>query len=173
MSMIITTARADILDYLKGYPGTVTEVAQALGIPRANVNERISWLNSAGLLRCTGHGERTQGGGGPAPRAYQTSNTGVALMNMIYAMPKKRRYLVINDEVLALAVAGQITQALWRSRSLRAPKGFAMMDSKKVSAIASKGGITGHALGVAHEFTKQEAKEAGRKGGLANRRSAA
>ena len=33
--------------------------------------------------------------------------------------------------------------------------------------IASKGGRTAHKLGVAHEFTKEEASEAGKKGGRA------
>ncbi len=39
------------------------------------------------------------------------------------------------------------------------------MDSKKQKAIASKGGIAAHERGTAHQFTANEAKEAGKKGG--------
>ena len=44
-------------------------------------------------------------------------------------------------------------------------KGFASMDREKQRAIASKGGKTSHAKGRAHEFTSDEAREAGKKGG--------
>ncbi len=43
--------------------------------------------------------------------------------------------------------------------------GFAAMDPEKQREIASKGGRTAHAKGSAHEFTPEEAREAGRKGG--------
>lgn len=46
-------------------------------------------------------------------------------------------------------------------------RGFASMTKDKQRAIASKGGITAHAKGTAHQWTKAEAAEAGRKGGLA------
>jgi general stress protein YciG len=44
-------------------------------------------------------------------------------------------------------------------------RGFASMDVSKRRAIASKGGKAAHALGSAHEFTVEEARVAGRKGG--------
>jgi general stress protein YciG len=44
-------------------------------------------------------------------------------------------------------------------------RGFAVMDREKQRAIASKGGRAAHAKGTAHEFTPEEAREAGRKGG--------
>src|SRR5438128_55279 len=44
-------------------------------------------------------------------------------------------------------------------------RGFAAMDNEKQREIASKGGRTAHAKGTAHEFTTEEAREAGRKGG--------
>lgn len=47
----------------------------------------------------------------------------------------------------------------------RGGRGFASMDSDKQRAIASKGGKAAHAKGTAHEFTPEEAREAGRKGG--------
>lgn len=39
------------------------------------------------------------------------------------------------------------------------------MDREKQRAIASKGGKAAHAKGTAHEFTPEEARRAGRKGG--------
>ena len=41
------------------------------------------------------------------------------------------------------------------------------MDKDKQRAIASKGGKAAHQLGVAHEWTRDTARIAGRKGGLA------
>ena len=46
-------------------------------------------------------------------------------------------------------------------------RGFAGMDPEKQREIASKGGRAAHAKGTAHEFTSDEAREAGRKGGQA------
>jgi general stress protein YciG len=46
-------------------------------------------------------------------------------------------------------------------------RGFAAMDRKLVSEIARKGGKAAHSAGTAHEFTSEEAREAGRKGGQA------
>jgi general stress protein YciG len=46
-------------------------------------------------------------------------------------------------------------------------RGFASMDSTKQREIASKGGRAAHAKGTAHEFTSDEARVAGRKGGEA------
>jgi general stress protein YciG len=47
----------------------------------------------------------------------------------------------------------------------RKPRGFAAMDRKLVSQIASKGGKAAHKAGTAHEFTSDEARVAGKKGG--------
>lgn len=46
-------------------------------------------------------------------------------------------------------------------------RGFASMDPSKQREIASKGGRAAHAKGTAHEFTSDEARVAGRKGGEA------
>lgn len=46
-----------------------------------------------------------------------------------------------------------------------ATRGFASMDAKKQREIASKGGKAAHAKGTAHEWSSNEAREAGRKGG--------
>jgi general stress protein YciG len=47
-------------------------------------------------------------------------------------------------------------------------RGFASMDRSKQKEIASKGGKAAHQKGTAHEWTSEEAREAGRKGGIAS-----
>ncbi len=44
------------------------------------------------------------------------------------------------------------------------------MDRGKQRDIASKGGKAAHQKGTAHEWTSDEAREAGRKGGMASHR---
>jgi len=51
-----------------------------------------------------------------------------------------------------------------------ADRGFASMDRQKQREIASKGGRVAHEKGTAHEWTKEEARAAGRKGGVASHR---
>lgn len=46
-------------------------------------------------------------------------------------------------------------------------RGFATMSGSKRSDIARMGGQAAHRKGTAHQFTTEEAKEAGRKGGKA------
>lgn len=53
------------------------------------------------------------------------------------------------------------------SARTRSNRGFASMDRSKQREIASKGGKAAHAKGTAHEFDSGEAREAGRKGGVA------
>jgi len=48
-------------------------------------------------------------------------------------------------------------------------RGFAAMDPKKQREIASKGGRAAHRHGTAHEWTSDEARQAGRKGGVSGR----
>lgn len=47
----------------------------------------------------------------------------------------------------------------------RKPRGFAGLDRDKLREIASMGGKAAHARGTAHEFTSEEARIAGHKGG--------
>ena len=47
-------------------------------------------------------------------------------------------------------------------------RGFASMDRAKQREIASKGGKAAHQKGTAHEWTSEEGRDAGRKGGLAS-----
>lgn len=55
-------------------------------------------------------------------------------------------------------------------RSGKSKRGFASMSADKQRQIASKGGRAAHAKGTAHEFTSEEARAAGRKGGIARQR---
>ena len=48
-------------------------------------------------------------------------------------------------------------------------RGFASMSPEKQREIASKGGRAAHQKGTAHEWSSDEAREAGRKGGMASR----
>jgi general stress protein YciG len=50
-------------------------------------------------------------------------------------------------------------------------RGFASMDREKHREIARKGGRAAHVQGTAHEWTVDEAREAGRKGGIAYQRN--
>lgn len=45
-------------------------------------------------------------------------------------------------------------------------RGFAAMDREKQREIARKGGKAAHEKGTAHQFSSDEAREAGRKGGI-------
>jgi general stress protein YciG len=60
---------------------------------------------------------------------------------------------------------------LWQEVSVdKEDRGFASMDRTKQREIASKGGKAAHQKGTAHEWTSEEAREAGRKGGMASHR---
>ena len=48
-------------------------------------------------------------------------------------------------------------------------RGFASMSPEKQREIASKGGRAAHQKGTAHEWTSDEARQAGRKGGQVSR----
>ena len=49
-------------------------------------------------------------------------------------------------------------------------RGFASMNPDQQREIASKGGRAAHVRGTAHEWTSDEARAAGRKGGAVSRR---
>lgn len=46
-------------------------------------------------------------------------------------------------------------------------RGFASMSKERRAEIASQGGKTAHAMGTAHQYTPDEARAAGKKGGRA------
>lgn len=53
------------------------------------------------------------------------------------------------------------------------PRGFAAMSIEKRKLISSKGGKAAHEMGVAHRFTSESGREAGKKGGESYRRRVA
>ena len=52
-----------------------------------------------------------------------------------------------------------------RSNGRKSSRGFAAMSPERQKQIASEGGRAAHRLGVAHEWSSEEARMAGRKGG--------
>ncbi|AUX43319.1 stress-induced protein [Sorangium cellulosum] len=52
-------------------------------------------------------------------------------------------------------------------QSSESKRGFAAMNAEQQRQIASQGGKAAHEKGTAHEFTSEEARAAGRKGGEA------
>ena len=52
-----------------------------------------------------------------------------------------------------------------QSRSNNSHRRFASMDKDRQREIASEGGKASHRNGSGHEFSSEEAREAGRKGG--------
>ncbi len=61
----------------------------------------------------------------------------------------------------------EVNASATTSDAPKKPRGFAAMDPTVVAAIARKGGRAAHASGRAHEFSADEARAAGKKGGLA------
>ena len=57
------------------------------------------------------------------------------------------------------------------STQKKSVRGFAAMDAEKQREIARKGGRAAHEQGVAHEWSSQEAREAGKKGGQSRGRT--
>jgi general stress protein YciG len=55
------------------------------------------------------------------------------------------------------------------SQQRKERRGFASMSPEKQREIASKGGRAAHEKGTAHEWTAEEARSAGRKGGQISR----
>lgn len=56
-----------------------------------------------------------------------------------------------------------------RNSNSNSKRGFAAMPQDQVRKIASKGGKAAHQKGTAHEWSSEEARNAGRKGGQASR----
>ena len=62
------------------------------------------------------------------------------------------------------------TNRMGGGKKARVERGFAAMDPKRQREIASEGGKAAHLSGNAHQFTSEEARAAGRKGGKASGR---
>jgi uncharacterized protein len=70
--------------------------------------------------------------------------------------------------------AGQISERIMNDAAKqpgerKERRGFASMSPEKQREIASKGGRAAHQKGTAHEWTSEEARSAGRKGGQISR----
>jgi uncharacterized protein len=73
----------------------------------------------------------------------------------------------VNEDMRAAAnETGSAGEAPVRRKERR---GFASMSPEKQREIASKGGRAAHLKGTAHEWTSEEARSAGRKGGMISR----
>lgn len=68
------------------------------------------------------------------------------------------------------AVRPEHQGVIQEGRVAKEDRGFASMDRSKQREIASKGGKAAHQKGTAHEWTSEEAREAGRRGGMASHR---
>ncbi|HEX6544292.1 MAG TPA: KGG domain-containing protein [Ktedonobacterales bacterium] len=64
-----------------------------------------------------------------------------------------------------------MTQRAMTERRKGRGRGFASMDREKQREIASRGGRAAHEQGTAHEWTSEEARVAGRKGGSSSHNS--
>lgn len=60
-----------------------------------------------------------------------------------------------------------------QNRESKSKRGFASMSPERQREIASQGGRAAHQQGVAHEWDRQQAMEAGKKGGQASGRKRA
>src|SRR5215213_2684950 len=67
-----------------------------------------------------------------------------------------------------VAVESSARHRARRQQMAKEDRGFASMDRAKQREIASKGGKAAHQKGTAHEWTSEEARDAGRKGGIAS-----
>src|SRR5918993_1007989 len=75
--------------------------------------------------------------------------------------PKQEATRICNDR---LEEATKVNSTERKER-----RGFASMSPERQKEIASKGGRAAHAKGTAHEWTPEEARSAGRKGGQVSR----
>ncbi len=74
-----------------------------------------------------------------------------------------------NGSMFGASVEKEVGASSTDGVSRKTPRGFAAMDPQAQRAIAAKGGRAAHQKGTAHEFTSEEARVAGRKGGEASR----
>jgi hypothetical protein len=84
------------------------------------------------------------------------------------AEDQERRDLTATENNAAQASADEENGPVSAPPSSKTPasqRGFAAMDRDKQRSIASKGGRAAHEKGTAHEFTPEEARNAGKKGG--------
>jgi general stress protein YciG len=92
----------------------------------------------------------------------------VAFLSVVYG--ERKSVELARDSLIRPAGIGVLDQwevTVFEIRKAR--RGFASMSAEKQREIASKGGRAAHAKGTAHEWSAEEARRAGRKGGQASR----
>ena len=84
--------------------------------------------------------------------------------------PHRAPYVVRDPRAARQSEKSMMNDAVNRMTSERKERrGFASMTPEKQREIASKGGRAAHQKGTAHEWTSEEARSAGRKGGQISR----
>ena len=83
------------------------------------------------------------------------------------ASDRERQRDVISEPSRGSSMSASANGGNGNAPTRKSARGFASMDSSKQREIASKGGRAAHAKGTAHEFDSNEARAAGRKGGMA------
>jgi len=86
-------------------------------------------------------------------------------------IPKSKGKIIMANNTSIVGSPSETQTGANHAASLQSPKskrGFAALDPVVVRELARKGGIAAHRVGTAHEFSSEEARAAGRKGGLAS-----
>ena len=85
------------------------------------------------------------------------------------AEPDPAPYVVRGNATGQIDESRTMNEAAKGTGERKERRGFASMSPEKQREIASKGGRAAHQKGTAHEWTSEEARSAGRKGGQISR----
>ena len=85
------------------------------------------------------------------------------------AEPNQVPYVVRGRQTGPFSESRIMNEAAKQPGERKERRGFASMSPEKQREIASKGGRAAHQKGTAHEWTSEEARSAGRKGGQISR----
>ncbi len=85
------------------------------------------------------------------------------------AEPNQVPYVVRGRQAGPFSESRIMNEAAKQPGERKERRGFASMSPEKQREIASKGGRAAHQKGTAHEWTSEEARSAGRKGGQISR----
>jgi putative endonuclease len=118
----------------------------------------------------SGRGARYTAGRRPVSLVYTEAadSLGAALKreHQLKHWTRKSKQALLDFSGIGNATQSSITP---EDNMAKEDRGFASMDPNRQRDIASKGGRAAHQKGTAHEWTSDEAREAGRKGGQASR----
>jgi general stress protein YciG len=96
----------------------------------------------------------------------RTAKTAVAHILIAFS-GKFNYYHYKNFRIMEDTRFQQATPGTQEQKSKHSKRGFASMDPEQQRAISREGGKAAHQQGVAHKFTSEEARAAGKKGGEA------